>query len=91
MEMKENDFDYRLERWIAAILSLLFLLPFVVKGQELAPPGQPKPDSPLHTTTLGEVSNAALLLKTAKPGVYLVAPTVKSEVAITRRFSSPEA
>jgi hypothetical protein len=28
---------YRLEKWLAALLSLLFFLPFVARGEELAP------------------------------------------------------
>lgn len=35
METKRN--DYRLERWIAVFLSLLFLLPFVARADERAP------------------------------------------------------
>jgi Ca-activated chloride channel family protein len=61
--------DYTLERWMVALLSLLFLLPFVAQGQE--------------TTTLAKDDRAGLLLKTSMPGVYAVSPAVKSEVSIS--------
>ena len=61
--------DYTLERWIVLLLSLLFLLPFVAEAQE--------------TTTLEKNDRADLLLKTSKPGVYLVSPIIKSEVSIS--------
>jgi len=61
--------DYTLERWIVLLLSLLFLLPFVAQAQE--------------TTTLEKNDRADLLLKTSKPGVYLVSTAVKSEVSIS--------
>jgi Ca-activated chloride channel family protein len=60
--------DYRLERWIVALLSLLFFLPFVADAQE--------------TTTLDKYEGAGLLLKTTTPGTYAVTPAVKSEVSI---------
>lgn len=62
--------DYTLERWIAALLALLMFLPWIANGQEL------------ETTTLGEVENATLLLKTGKGGVYAIAPAVKTDVRI---------
>jgi Ca-activated chloride channel family protein len=62
--------DYTLERWIAALLALLMFLPWIANGQEL------------ETTTLGEVENATLLLKTGSAGVYAVAPVVKTDVKI---------
>ena len=61
--------DYTLERWIVTLLSLLFLLPFAAQAQEL--------------TTLDKNQSAALLIKTAKPGVYALTPAVKSDVNIT--------
>src|SRR3954449_6175535 len=61
--------DYRLERWIVMLLSLLFFLPFVADAQE--------------TTTLDKNEGAGLLLKTATPGTYAIVPAVKSEVRIT--------
>jgi Ca-activated chloride channel family protein len=61
--------DYRLERWIVMLLSLLFMLPFVADAQE--------------TTTLANSEGAGLLLKTTTPGTYAIAPAVKSEVRIT--------
>lgn len=73
MESNKDESDYRLERWMAILLALLFLLPVVANAQEA---------EPLPTATLGEVENAALLLKTAKPGVYAVAPTVNTEVEV---------
>jgi Ca-activated chloride channel family protein len=60
--------DYRLERWIVMLLSLLFFLPFVADAQE---------------TTLATNEGAGLLLKTATPGTYAIVPAVKSEVRIT--------
>jgi Ca-activated chloride channel family protein len=60
--------DYTLERWIVLLLSLLFFLPFVAQAQE--------------TTTLDKNDRAGLLLKTSKPGVYLVSASIKSEVSI---------
>jgi len=35
--------DYRLERWLAAIFSLLFLLPVVADAQPLAPGAPSRP------------------------------------------------
>ena len=67
-EYKPN--DYTLERWIAGLLALLMFLPWIANGQEL------------KTTTLGEVENAALLLKTGSSGVYSIAPIVKTDVQI---------
>jgi Ca-activated chloride channel family protein len=61
--------DYRIERWMVMLLSLLFLLPFVAQAQQM--------------TTLDKSDGAALLLKSANPGLYLVSPAVKSEVSIT--------
>jgi Ca-activated chloride channel family protein len=61
--------DYRLERWIVMLLSLLFFLPFVADAQE--------------TTALASNEGAGLLLKTATPGTYAIVPAVKSEVRIT--------
>lgn len=61
--------DYTLERWIVALLSLLFLLPFVAQGQE--------------TTTLAKDDRAGLLLKTSTAGLYAVSTAVKSEVSIS--------
>jgi Ca-activated chloride channel family protein len=60
--------DYRIERWMTILLSLLFLLPFVAQAQE--------------TTTLDKADSAELLLKTKQPGVYVISPAVKSEVSI---------
>jgi Ca-activated chloride channel family protein len=71
-ETKPNEYqprDYTLERWIVMLLSMLFLLPFVARAQEL--------------TTLDKNQSAALLVKTAKPGVFALTPAVKSEVSIT--------
>lgn len=62
--------DYTLERWMTLLLSLLFLLPFVVQAQAQ------------ETTTLEKAQGAELLLKTAQPGLFQVAPAVKSEVSI---------
>ena len=67
-EYKPN--DYTLERWIAALLALLMFLPWIAYGQELP------------TTTLREVADAALLLKTGQPGIYGMAPPLHSEVQI---------
>ena len=50
------------------LLALLLLIPFLAYAQE--------------TTTLAQEEGAALLLKTASAGTYVVAPTVKSEVSI---------
>jgi Ca-activated chloride channel family protein len=61
--------NYTLERWIVMLLSMLFLLPFVARAQEL--------------TTLDKNQSAALLVKTAKPGVFALTPAVKSDVSIT--------
>jgi Ca-activated chloride channel family protein len=61
--------NYRLERWIVMLLSLLFVLPFVADAQE--------------TTTLANNEGSGLLLKTATPGTYAIVPAVKSEVRIT--------
>ncbi|MEA2163010.1 MAG: Ca-activated chloride channel [Thermoanaerobaculia bacterium] len=61
--------DYTLERWIVMLLSMLFLLPFVARAQEL--------------TTLDKNQSAALLVKTSQPGVYVLTPAVKSDVNIT--------
>lgn len=55
MEMRENNDDYKLERWLAALLSLLFLLPFVADGQEI----KEGPASPL--VTIDQAQEGALL------------------------------
>jgi Ca-activated chloride channel family protein len=65
--------DYTIERWITAILALLFLLPWVAQAQNA---------EPLPTTTLGEVDRGALLLETGDAGLYAVAPLVSSDVEI---------
>lgn len=77
MEMRENNDDYKLERWLAALLSLLFLLPFVADGQEI----KERPASPL--VTIDQVQQGALLLKTSQPGKYLPAAMVKTDIDIT--------
>jgi Ca-activated chloride channel family protein len=59
--------DYRIERWMTILLSLLFLLPFVAQAQQ---------------TTLDNADSAELLLKTKQPGLYVISPAVKSEVSI---------
>ncbi|HKO56691.1 MAG TPA: VIT domain-containing protein [Thermoanaerobaculia bacterium] len=63
---------YELEKWIAIILALLFLLPFVsqARGQELEP------------VKMADVDQASLLIKTAQPGVYLQAPAVNTTVTL---------
>jgi Ca-activated chloride channel homolog len=73
----ETRYDYTLERWITFFLALLFLVPFVAQGA-----AEPPRAEPLPTTTLAEVENAGLLLKTGQPGVYAVAPTLNTEVDI---------
>lgn len=67
--------DYTLERWIAALLGLLMFLPWIAYGQE--------PETrQLPTTTLSQMSDAGLLLKTGSPGVFAVAPTLRTDVHI---------
>jgi Ca-activated chloride channel family protein len=63
---------YELEKWIAIILALLFLLPFVsqARGQELEP------------VKMADVDQASLLIKTAQPGVYLQAPAVNTTITL---------
>ncbi|MBV9497331.1 MAG: marine proteobacterial sortase target protein [Acidobacteria bacterium] len=66
---------YELEKWIAIMLALLFLLPFLSQmfGQE-APQQQP--------VKMADVNQASLLIKTAQPGVFLEAPAVNSTVTL---------
>ncbi|HEV7921587.1 MAG TPA: marine proteobacterial sortase target protein, partial [Thermoanaerobaculia bacterium] len=63
---------YELEKWIAIILALLFLLPFVAqaRGDELEP------------VKMADVDQAGLLIKTSQPGVYLQAPAVNTTVTL---------
>ncbi len=70
MEDEYKPRDYTLERWIAAILALLFLVPWIARGQELP------------TTTLDKIDDAALLLRTGTPGVFAVATNVSTDVSI---------
>lgn len=63
--------DYRLERWLAFLLSLLFFLPVVAHADELV--------------KLDDVGRPELLIKTSQPGLYLAAPAVKSEIAFEIR------
>ena len=65
--------DYTIERWIAAILWLLFFVPFVLHAEER---------QPLPTTTFNQVEDATLLFRTNTAGVYAVAPIVRSEIEI---------
>jgi Ca-activated chloride channel family protein len=63
---------YELEKWIAIMLALLFLLPFIAQaqGQELQP------------VRMADVDQAALLIKTQQPGVYLQAPAVNTTITL---------
>jgi Ca-activated chloride channel family protein len=63
--------DYRLERWLATLLSLLFFLPFAARADELV--------------KLDDVGRPELLIKTSQPGIYLAAPAVKSDLSIEIR------
>ena len=67
--------DYTLERWIAALLALLMFLPWIAYGEETA-------IQDLPTTTLSQMEDAALLFKTGTPGVYAVAPALRTDVQI---------
>lgn len=49
--------DYRLERWLAALFSLLFLLPVVADAQPLAP------GSPAHPVCRGDVATGSPILE----------------------------
>jgi len=55
--MRQPD-DYRLERWLAALFSLLFLLPLVADAQPLAP------GSPAHPACRGDVAIGSPTLET---------------------------
>ena len=71
--------DYTLERWIAALLALLMFLPWIAYGEETA-------IQDLPTTTLSQMEDAALLFKTGTPGVYAVAPALRTDVQIGARL-----
>lgn len=96
--MYEIQTNYRLERWIAFLLSLLFLLPFLVQAINAAP--LPQQEEKVQPVSMDDVDGAALLLKTNRPGFYLPAPTVSSDVDIrvtgvvlrarvTQKFTNP--
>ena len=72
-EVEYQPMDYRIERWIVRLLALLFLLPFVVQAQA---------SQEMRTTTLAAFEDAALLLETSNPGVYAIAPTIRTVVEI---------
>jgi Ca-activated chloride channel homolog len=87
--------DRRLERWIAILLSLLFLLPFIVQAANAAPLPEGTP-----TVSIDAVGDASLLLKTTKPGQFLEVPAVSTDVDIhvtgvvlrahvTQQFTNP--
>ncbi len=61
-----------MSRYAAALLFALLLLP-------LAAPAQETP------VTLDQIHHPALLLKTSQPGVFLKAPTVKTEISLRVR------
>jgi Ca-activated chloride channel family protein len=63
--------DYRLERWLALLLSLLFFLPLAARAEDLV--------------RLDQVTRPELLIKTSQPGVYIAAPAVKSDIDIEIR------
>src|SRR5687768_12406470 len=65
--------DYKLERWIALILTLFFFLPFIALAQE------PEPEHP-GLVTLDEVQQGTLLLKTDRDGLFVPAPTLHTTV-----------
>lgn len=71
MQMQESTNTYRIERWIALFLSLLFLLPFFVQAANA---------QELQTTSLDQAGNASLLLKTTQAGQYLPVLAVNSDV-----------
>jgi Ca-activated chloride channel family protein len=82
--------DYSLERLIAALLALLMFLPWIANGQETA----------LPNITLGEAEQPGLLFRTGQPGVYAVAPVLRTDVQmrvagpivrtrVTQTFSNP--
>jgi Ca-activated chloride channel family protein len=62
---------YQLERWLAFLLSLLFFLPIVARGEEL--------------TRLDDTARPELLIKTSKPGLFLAAPAVSTDIALEIR------
>ena len=73
--------DYRLERWLAIIFALMFLIPVVASGQ-IPEPTPAEAGNPLPTTTLATVEDGSLLFKTTSPGVYAIAPMLRTEVSI---------
>lgn len=77
MDMKQLGSDYTLERWLAIIFSLLFLLPWIAEGQELPVPGTD--DAAL--VTLDGVGSGSLLIESGVPGAWLEATAVRTEIA----------
>ncbi len=75
--MKQLTSEYRLERWIAAFIALLFLLPWIAKAQETAP-GAAADDSLVRIQDVGQGS---LLLRTSLPGSFVEAPIVRTDVS----------
>jgi hypothetical protein len=68
--------DYRLERWLAVLFSLLFLLPVVANAQ---PPASGTP--PLPACLSDDVTTGSPILET-EPDVRHDVPAVRFELSI---------
>ncbi|MGK2859540.1 MAG: marine proteobacterial sortase target protein [Thermoanaerobaculia bacterium] len=77
MDMKQIGSDYTLERWLAILFSLLFLLPWIAEAQELPSPAAG--DAAL--VRLDDVGTGSLLVESSVPGAWIEATTVQTEVA----------
>jgi Ca-activated chloride channel family protein len=71
IKVDNNHNRYQLERWLAFLLSLLFLLPIFARGDELA--------------RLDDTTRPELLIKTSRPGLFVAAPAVKTDITLEIR------
>ena len=74
--------DYRLERWLAALFSLLFLLPVVADAQPLAP------GTPSHPVCRGDVVSGSPTLET-EPDVSDAPARFESSIRVTASEGRP--
>lgn len=79
----EHPDDYRLERWLAVLFSLLFLLPVVADAQPLAPVEPSRPGCQV------DVTSGNPLLE-SEPDVNSDAPVLRSEMSIRVAASERE-
>ncbi|MGH9457826.1 MAG: marine proteobacterial sortase target protein [Thermoanaerobaculia bacterium] len=73
LTVPESPNDYTLEKWIAVLLAILFLLPLAASASEV----------PL--VRLDQVGAGTLLAKTARPGVFAPLPALETRADVTVR------